>query len=297
MRMRNISDPEIVVSVAETGSFRRAAIQIGLSQSNVSRRIKDIETRIGQELFTRSGRSAKPTKAGEAYLLEARIATQAMKSAETSARQFSNEDGLFSVTAPVSFGKTVVAPAIAEYVNQKGNVQLHLDLSDELQDPAPYDLIIRAGPAGRNDLIGRVLFRSRLKLVASSNLALKADALRTPDDSSAHPTIGIRDTHNRFDWPLQDHAGRQHKVAIRPRHVVSDIDAALELCRAGLGITVLPDWCVREDLASGSLVEVLDDYIAPDYPISVYSKSRLALKKRLSGLIDAIEKRSCSIND
>ena len=235
--------------------------------------------------------------AGEAYIAQARIATQAMKAAETSARQFASEEGLFSVTAPVSFGKMVVAPALAEYANQKGNIQLHLDLADELIDPASYDLIIRAGPARRNDLIGRVLFRSRLKLVASAALLSKTKVLRTPDDLSTFPTIGIRDTHNRFDWPLRDGAGRQHKVTIRPAHTVSDIDAALELCRAGLGITVLPDWCVGADLASGSLVEVLHDYVAPEYPISVYSESRSALKKRLSGLIDAIEKRCSLIRD
>lgn len=291
MLMRIVSDPEIVIAVVDAGSFRRAGLEIGLSQSNVSRRIKDIERRIGQDLFSRSGRAASLTKAGQAYIVEARKATIAMKAAETSARQFAGEVGLFTITAPVSFGKKLVAPALAEYANRKGNVQLHLDLSDQLRDPSPYDLIVRAGPASRNDLIGRVLFRSQLKLVASTHLARDLEAFHTLEDMNTCPTIGIRDTHNRFDWPFRDHRGQKRIVTIRPTHLVSDVDAALQFCRAGLGITVLPDWCVNLDLSTGELVEVLPNFVAPNYPISVYSKSRSALKTRLSGLVEAMEQR------
>ena len=295
MRMRIISDPEIVVAVAEAGSFRRAAIQIGLSQSNVSRRINDIESRVGQELFVRSGRAARPSKAGEAYIVEARKATNAMRAAESSARQFASEEGLFTITAPISFGKAIVAPALAEYSNRKKRVQLHLDLSDDLRDPAPFDLILRAGPAGRNDLIGRVVFRSRLKLVASDQLTARIGPLRALDDLTSCPTIGIRDGQNRFDWPFCDQTGRQHTVTIRPTHIVSDVDAALAFCRAGMGVTVLPDWSVKADLDSGKLLELLPHFSAPNYPISVFSKSRSALKNRLSGLVDAIENRLSAV--
>lgn len=289
MHMRIISDPEIVVCVADAGGFRRAGLRLGLSQSNVSRRIQELERRIGQDLFARSGRAARLTEAGDSYLKEARKAVSAMAAAETEARKFTPDHGLMSITAPAAFGKVVVAPAVSKYASTKPGLKLNLALTDEIIDPAAFDLVVRAGPAHRNDLVGRVLFRSSMKLVATPETAAKVAGMETPLDLGDVPTIGIKDTRSRYRWFFEPPGTEPLKIDVLPRHVASDIESALVLCRAGLGVTMLPDWLVGTDLGLGVLVELLESFPGAGYPINVFAKSKSALTGRLEGVVGAIE--------
>jgi DNA-binding transcriptional LysR family regulator len=268
MRMRIIHDAEIVAAAAKTGVLRTAAAELGLAQSNVSRRIAALERRLGVTLLARSGRGVSLTDAGRAYLTLAREGLAALDAAEAAARQLGvKPQGLLRVTAPLAFGRRMVAPAAAQFVRLHPEIRLDLHFDDAVVDlvAAGFDLAIRLGkPAGQLQ-VTRVWRRSHLRLVAAPVYLESRAPVTAPAELAGHDFIVVAPTPARTRWRLKGPGGAMISVHAPATHVANDIEAALELVRGGIGASLLPDWLVSADLGGGRLAEILPGWTGPSY--------------------------------
>lgn len=289
MRMRIISDLELVTAIAEAGSLRRAGERLDLAQSNVSRRLRRLEQRLGAPLFRRAGGGASPTEAGAAYLEHATAALREVARAERAAIAAGGRlEGQLSVAAPLAIGRRFVAPVAARFAAAHPDVALDLRLSDRLADPTRHDLVIRAGPADSDALTGRVLTRSELVLVAAPCVAARFAMKTDPAQIAKGPVIGVEDYKPRLSWPFVHRSGEKITVRATPHHVVSDVEAAVDLCLAGLGATLLPDWLVWRELRQGALLRLCAEWRGPAYDIRALTASPRPLPAKSRAFFDAL---------
>lgn len=268
MRMRIISDPEIIVAIAQTGGLRAASDRLDFAQSNISRRLHALEARLGVRLFSRTKKGIAPTDAGRAYILEAEQGLALIASGERAAQALLNRPtGILRITAPLAFGRRIIAPKAATFAALHPEVKLDLSFSDAKLDLASgeFDLGIRLGPISEISAVVRLYRKSHLTLVASPHYLKAQSAISLVSDLRDHSCIVISQSRQRRLWPLRRHDGNGIRVEVTPSHVANDVETALYLARSGLGVTLLPDWLVEADIDSGALVQVLPDHIGASY--------------------------------
>jgi len=293
MRMRIISDPEVIVSVARVGGLRAASRTLGLAQSNVSRRIDALETRLGVRLLARTRRGIALTDAGRAYVAKVEPALAAIIAGERAAQAMLNYPaGVLRITAPLAFGRRIVVPAAAAFVVAHPEVRLDLSFSDAHLDLADggFDLGIRLGRIRETAAVVRLLRKSTLTLVAAPGYLEARAAVETTADLADQFCIVVSTSRLRRTWPMRRLGGKEVLVEVAATHIADDVEAALCLARAGLGVTLLPDWLVQDDLDRGTLVRVLPDHTGGAYDAHIVLPAGSAVSAKSRAFIAFIVK-------
>jgi DNA-binding transcriptional LysR family regulator len=295
MRMRIISDPEIVIVIAQTGGLRAAAERLDFAQSNVSRRLSALEARLGVRLFARTKKGIAPTDAGRAYIGEAEQGLASIASGERAAQALLNRPtGKLRITAPLAFGRRIIAPKVAAFAALHPEVKLDLSFSDARLDLASgeFDLGIRLGPIAEISAVTRLYRKSNLTLVASPAYLTSHNAIHSVSDLMDHACIVMSQSRVHRSWPLQSHEGNITRIEVTPTHVANDVETILYLARAGLGVTLLPDWLVEDDLESGALVRVLAGHVGTSYDAHIVLPAGSAVSAKSRGFISFLTGRS-----
>ncbi len=291
--MRIVSDPEVVVSVARAGGLRAASATLGLAQSNISRRIDALETRLGVRLLARTPRGIALTDAGRAYVAEVEPGLAAILAGERAAQALLDRPaGVLRITAPLAFGRRIVAPAAAAFAVAQPEVRLDLSFSDAQLDlvSGGFDLGIRLGRIKENAAVVRLLRKSSLTLVAAPRYLNGRAAIETIADLSGQSCIVVSTSRLRRSWPLRRRRGEEALVEVVATHIADDVEAALCLALAGLGVTLLPDWLVQDDLDHGTLVRVLPDHTGGAYDAHIVLPAGSALSAKSRTFITFITK-------
>ena len=241
------------VAVAEASSFSTAATKLGLRRSSVSRAVAALERSVGVQLFNRTTRSVALTTAGSA--LYARVAPQlaSLKDAVGSLpEREALPSGELKVTAPNDFGAVVLAPIIAAFSTRYPGVEVNVRLTNRRVDLVAegFDAALRmlSGRLADSSLVARRLSEIEMQIFAAPTYLARAGIPRAPRDTAAHPWIGMKGFKLPASFPAP---------AVKPRIVGDDV---LFVCRAviaGAGLSLLPTFLAREDVAAGTLVRVL----------------------------------------
>lgn len=291
--MRIISDPEVVVSVARAGGLRAASATLGLAQSNISRRIDALEARLGVRLLARTPRGIALTDAGRAYMAEVEPGLAAIQAGERAAQALLNRPaGVLRVTAPLAFGRRIVAPAAAAFAVAHPEVRLDLSFSDAQLDLADggFDLGIRLGRIKESAAVVRLLRRSSFALAAAPRYLNGRAAIETIADLSDQSCIVVSTSRLRRSWPLRRRRGEEVWVEVAATHIADDVEAALCLAVAGLGVTMLPDWLVQDELDRGGLVRVLPDHTGGSYDAHIVLPAGSAVSAKSRAFITFMTK-------
>lgn len=255
--------------VARTASLSKAAEELGLSRSALSHRIKAIELRLGCPLLVRTTRSLTLTEAGH------RLAEYAASMAHTLQQanflgQGLNRDaaGLLRISAPPGLGAMWLKPLIMAYMQANPGVQVDLRLSEQsvdmLRDAA--DLAIRVTARPPDNVVAKKLFAVSWHLCATPQLLARLPQVLTPRDGelsavqlAALPLAGFSRL-PRFRPPQLTRGAEQIVLQQEPVLVSNDLALVRDAVMASLGMAVLPDYCVRQDLAAGRLLCLLPDW-------------------------------------
>ena len=171
--------------------------------------------------------------------------------------------GRLRATASVSYGQLCIVPRLAAFRARYPDIQLDLLLSDASLDilAERIDLAVRHGTLADSSLVASRLTPVRYQVVASPDYLTHASPIRMPADIAGHPCLAF--SFGDYRWRFPRPSDREpEEVAVTPALTLSNA-AAIRLCaRQGLGLALMADWTVRDDLASGALVEVLPDYEA-----------------------------------
>ncbi len=279
----------VFARVVQAGSFSGAARELGMPKSTVSRRVSDLEERIGARLLQRTTRKLGLTDAGRVfYDYAARIVSDVEEAEQAVTRLQASPRGLLRVSAPLSFA--VFGPAFASFLSGNPDVQLELYCTDRPVDLVEerFDLAIRAGNLADSSLIARRLGVIRRILVAAPDYLSRRKAPRAPAGLVKHDCVAfaaggaapglwtlVPDPGGEAPVERRSERGEKVEVRVTPRFEVNDPELARNATREGAGIAFLPEFVCVEDVRSGRLVRVLPGWCSPPAPLqAVYPSSR-----------------------
>ena len=264
--------------VVASGGFSSAARELGLATSSVTRLVNALEDRLGVALLNRSTRSVTLTEAGRTYHEDAQRLLEQLDSADDAvATRAADVSGVLRVAAPVTFGAMYIAPILPELRARHPRLALDLRLSDtavNLVDES-IDVAIRIGSLDSNaNLIARRLASHQRLLCASPAYLERRGAPQHATELATHDCLHFTFSDNRRTWRLRRREGNPDEMAAEDIRVNAIVQAnSGEVLRqaaiAGLGIAMLSDWLVRDDLRDGRLVRVLEQYEANPGPMDV----------------------------
>jgi len=246
------------VAVAEAGSISNAARRLGLAKSVVSERLADLEAALGAKLIHRTTRRLSLTEDGAAFLQRASAILHDLDSAAADLAARRGElTGPLRLSAPVTFGRMHLGPALYPFLKAHPAIELSLELDDRRVDAAAegFDAVLRHGPVIDSRLMVWRLAPSRRLLVAAPEYLGRHGRPRKLSDLDAHRGV-FYSNRGAADWrfPGKDGAVNvQARVALR----VNNGDLLLGAAKAGLGIALLPTFIAGEALKAGEL-EAID---------------------------------------
>ncbi|WP_438748829.1 LysR family transcriptional regulator [Pararhizobium sp. O133] len=252
------------VAIAESGSISEAARRLRLSKSVVSERLAELERSLGAGLLHRTTRKLTLTEDGTAFLERAsRIVQEIEEAAADMAERRGTISGPLRISAPVTFGRMHLGPALYPFLADHPNLQLTLDLDDRRVDAAAdgYDAVVRNGPIADSRLMAWRLAPSRRVLVASPAYLREHGRPASIEDLEQHKGI-FYTNRGVADWRFPTSAGT---VLVRGRmgFGVNNGDMLRDAAVSGLGIALVPMFVVGEAIASGQL-ETIDIGVQPE---------------------------------
>ncbi|MGO4126831.1 LysR family transcriptional regulator [Inquilinus sp. YAF38] len=296
MPRENLNDLLAFLAVARERSFTRAAAQLGVSQSALSHTIRGLEERLGLRLLTRTTRSVAPTEAGERLILTLGPRFEEIE-AELAALSALRDKpaGTVRITAGEHSADTILWPAVAKLLPDYPDIRVEINVDYGLTDIVAerYDAGVRLGEQVAKDMIAvRIGPDMRMAVVGSPAYFARRPAPRTPQELTAHNCITIRlPTYGGlYAWEFE-RDGHELKVRVEGQLVFNTIALRLAAALDGLGLAYMPEDQVRDHVAAGRLVRVLEDWCAPFPGYHLYYTSRRQCSPALSLLIDTLRYR------
>ncbi|MGJ7542035.1 LysR family transcriptional regulator [Variovorax sp. LT1R16] len=252
---------EVFVRVIEGGGFSAAARACGMTPSAVSKLISRMEQRLGTRLVNRSTRQLQLTPEGCVFYERGVRLLADLDEAERCASAQAAPRGRLRVNANVPFGHHFLLPLAPAFLHLHPDVTLDIVLTDEVIDILEQrtDVAVRAGPLKSSSLMARKLGETRMVIVGAPGYLTRHGTPATPDALLRHNRLGANYARARPGWPLR-HDGEDTVVPVTGNAQASDGEALRRLALAGLGLARLAAFQVREDLAAGRLVAVLEDF-------------------------------------
>jgi DNA-binding transcriptional LysR family regulator len=271
------------------GSFSAAAREQNVSTPAISKRLNQMETRLGVLLLNRSTRRMSLTAEGELYLLHARRILSEIDDMEQLVSQaISAPKGLHRVTATLGFGRSHIAPLISGFARQYPEVQVQLQLT--VNPPAltedAFDVCIRFGEPPDARVIARHLAANRRLLCAAPSYLAVHGTPAMPHDLTRHNCLGIRQGDEAYGvWRLTS-GKRTETIKVRGSLSTNDGEIAVNWALDGHGILMRAEWDIAKYLRSGRLVQVLAPWQTPPADIVAVYPQRLQSAARVRAFVD-----------
>lgn len=280
------------VAVAALGSLSAAARAEGVAPAMMGRRINALEARLGIKLLVRSTRHLSLTSEGSAFFEEAQRILRDLSEAEARITQGSvNPSGHLRISAPAGYGRRHVAPLLPGFIASYPDVTVALDLTDRLVDliEEGYDCAIRIGELDDSEMVGMRLADNQRVIVASPTYLGTHGRPNTPDDLAQHNCLSFGRQANQSKGWLLKQDGRVRAVRVKGNLACSDGAVLHQWALAGCGLAWRSLWEVSDDLASGRLVSILDDFAAPPNGIFAMLPERKHLPLRVRLFVDMLK--------
>ena len=291
--MGQLEDMAMFVRIVEAGSITKAAEQLNIAKSAVSRRLKELESRLGSQLISRTTRQSNLTQAGEHYYQRAcSILNEVDALNEQTSGTPTQIEGTLKMTAPLSFSLLHLNQVIDDFISLHPDLNFELDLSDRHVDlvEESYELAIRIRELQDSSYQARRLALIRFVMCASPEYLAKNG---TPD------TLATLAKHEFVQYGLSksstlellDNNGKKHNFTFTSKIKATNGEFLVDMAIRGHGITYIPTFIAYKALAAGKLVTVMPDYQLPTLnAYAVYPKNRF-LSQRCRYLIDFIAER------
>ena len=265
--MQDLNDLYYFAKVVEAGGFAAAGRLLGIPKSRLSRRVAELEERLGARLLQRTTRQLKLTAVGERYLrhcqamlLEAEMADEAVASMSSEPR------GRLRVTCPVGLAHEFMPSVISSFLQAYTLVQLEVSLLNRRVDLVTegIDVALRVREEGDEDplLVTRRLRQARTVMVASPEFASQWP-VESPEDLKNVPLLGALEADRMVHLRMLDEQGKACNLVLEARLGIEDFVVRKACTLSGLGFTVLPMMYCEQELQDGQLVQILPSWTLP----------------------------------
>jgi DNA-binding transcriptional LysR family regulator len=291
--MGQLEEMHIFLRVVETGSITKAAEQMNIAKSAVSKRLFLLEQRLGIKLINRTTRKSSLTEAGQHYYQRSKLILDEVDelNSQTSSSKRALE-GTLNIAVPLSFGLTHLAPALDLFLQQHTDLKLKINFSDQKIDIVEQgvDLAFRIGELDNSTLQARKIAPINHVLCASPEYLKLHGKPKTPDELKQHKILkyGSADQ-SGLKFLSQD--GKEQVMHLEAHIIANNGDFLKSLAESSHGISYLPSFIVWQSLATQTLIPVLPTFKLPTmHAYAVYPANRhLPLKVR--SLIDFLAER------
>lgn len=291
--MGQLEDMSVFVRIVEAGGIGKAADQLGMAKSGISRRLVALETRLGVPLINRTTRSSSLTTIGREYYERAVKLIGDVSELDTLATdEGTSLEGQLRLAMPLSFGLSHLSPAIDIFAREHPGLTINIDFSDRQVDLVEQgvDLAIRIADLKDSSLHARRICPIRLLLCASPSYLKKHGMPQGPEDLKNHQVLGYT-LGSGHTIRLSDGNGDEQLVHTSTRMTANNGDFLHDMALAGHGIIVAPTFIVWQSLVARNLVPVLEPYTPPALSAwAVYPQTRY-LSQRARRFIDFIAER------
>jgi len=251
----------LFVAVIDTGSFSAAGRLLDLSPSAVARAIDRIEARLGVRLLLRSTRTLALTAEGQSYLQAARRILADLDDAEQQIADQGAPRGRLIVSAALAHGRLCVVPLLGKFAASYPHILVDIALTDTLVDVAAgqADVAIRFGPLPDSTLTARKLGETRRVIVASPDYLAKHGTPHAPEDLHRHNCLNFNFRRSEPIWPFR-RDGTDFSLCVKGNIEANNGETLGQLAAIGIGIARVGAFSVTQEIASGALVPVLEEF-------------------------------------
>ena len=274
--------------IIETGSFTRTAFEMGQTQPSISRQVAALEARYQTRLLERSTRSVRPTEDGQMVYEHAQRLFDAAADVEASLVARGRDiRGKVRVAASVVFGRLELLPRLGRFMDLYPGIEIDLALTDRFVDLIEdgIDIAIRIGAVEQAGLIVRNIGAMRRIVVAHRDYWKKYGIPLHPSELSARDCLIFTGLHEQGSWVFNNAQATIH-VPIHGRLTMSTSDALREAVLLGMGPSITPSWFFRKELATGEIVEVLQDFQSEPRRVQAVMPSKRLLAPRVRAFSD-----------
>ena len=252
----------IFIEVYEAQNFSVVARRQGISASQISRVIHQLEDALGQQLFYRNTRAVIPTESGHLFIRYARAMVENVEEARRELDERSSEpSGTIRINGPVFFGQRHVAPGLAELTERYPRLNIELTLTDDFIDPHrdAADLIFRIGMLTDSTFHARIFGQQRYHLAASPAYLRKHGVPDDPATLSDHQCLVYRGSSGPNRWLVRREGENWIHYPVVARMTSNNAESLLTAALGGMGIVLFPDWLIGDRLQRGELVALLPE--------------------------------------
>lgn len=286
--MDRLQEIEVFVAIAEAGGLSRAATRLRLSPPAVTRALASLEERLGVLLFNRTTRSLTITEPGQRFLERSRRILSDLDEARADVGgDAAAPRGHLTVTASVTFGRSLLAPIICDFLNRNRQVTVSAIFVDRITNLVEegIDIAVRIGALPESGLVARKVGSVRRLLVASPDYLARKGAPSSFNDLGHHSIIGFTGLMPVREWRYLE-GDRRSSLRLTPAFELNDALAALQAAEAGHGISPALSYMVSDALRSGRLVEVLPHGGLPATPVHIVHSGGRLVAPRVRAFID-----------
>ena len=280
----------VFVGVINAGSFTAAARALGHSTSYVSKEITRLEKRLGSRLLNRTTRTISLTDVGRAYYERCSQIVIDAENAERSINQLQDRPrGLLRINAPASFGSKYLLDVLPLFMHRYPEVKLEVEFNDRLIDVVAegYDVVIRVGEIKDTNLVARKFTSSKGVVVASPDYLKRMGCPKTVEELTQHDCIAYSLLPTPTVWDFYKD-GKRSSVTVDPRAMCNSAEIEVAMLKQGIGITRLPLFTCEQEVASGDLQIILEDYDQIQLDVFAVYPHRQYLTAKVRAFVDFV---------
>lgn len=289
--LSDLDDFYCFAQVVEHGGFSAAERATDIPKSKLSRRVHNLEERLGVRLIQRSSRHFAVTDIGMNVYRHAQVMLNAAQAAHDLVDHLSTEPrGTIKVSLPVSIAQNELAKILPDFLKKYPEIKVQMMITNRRVDiiNEGFDLALRVRSSLDDDpnLVIRQFEKIEQHLFASQGYLNEFGELKNPEQLTEHKILSMAEDHTEQFLTLQNEQQEQKKIRVSPTVMGSDLNMLAQLAASGSGVTLLPDNVVEQYVASGELVRVLPDWKAPHGIFHVVYPSRRGLLPAVRVFID-----------
>jgi DNA-binding transcriptional LysR family regulator len=284
---------EELVRVVEAGSFSRAARALGVSKGHVSQRISRLEDRLGVRLLHRTTRKLSLTELGHLYYQRCKQVIAELDEIEQAVSEYQQRaTGLLKISSPNLLGELHVVPAIADFLAAHPSVGIELNFYSRKVDLIEdgYDVAIQVGARTDINVVNRPLAKTTFQLVASPRFLRQHGAPEEPSDLKKLRCVMFTEYGASKPWKFVRGKEEMSVTGLCRWHSNSG-HSLLAAARAGLGLAYLPDYYLADDVATGRLVRVLEEWGGIERDVVAVYQHRRHLSAKVKLFVDFLQER------
>jgi DNA-binding transcriptional LysR family regulator len=284
---------EELVKVVEAGSFSGAARALGVSKGHVSQRISQLEDRLGVRLLHRTTRKLALTELGNLYYQRCKQVVEDLDEIEQAVSKYQQRvTGVLKISSPNLLGELHIVPAIAAFLAENPNLEIELDFLSRKVDLVEdaYDVAIQVGARTDTNVVNKPLAKTTFQLVATPRFLNRHGTPERPSDLKHLRCLKFTEYGVSKPWKFV-RGDEEVSASGLSRWHSNNGHCLLAAARSSLGLAYLPDYYVADDLASGRLVRVLDEWGGIERDVVAIYLHRRHLSAKVKLFVDYLQKR------